>query len=163
MNLYQIADEYKSIFNEVDENGEITETMMMKLNDIGDAMEKKAIAVASFIKNLQAERDAITEAKKQMALRESRLDKKMEWLEQYLRFNMERTGITEISSSPYFAIKLKKCPVSVDVLDESEIPVEFIREKVTTSIDKTKLKEALQCGIAIPGATLKQNMRLEIK
>lgn len=165
MNLFQIANQYTDIFTEVDENGEITDEMLGKLNDIGGAMETKAIAIASFIRNLEAERDAVNKAKKAIALREQSLNNKVERLEEYLLINMEKCGISEISSSPYFTIKLKKNPVSVNILDEDFVPDNYKKTKVVTtvSVDKIKIKEAILSGDAVPGAVLQQNLRLEIK
>lgn len=164
MKLYQIADQYESILNEAinPETGEINETALMKLDDIKDDVKEKGIAVASFIKNMEAERNAIEAARKIMAEREARLDREMSWLDGYLKGNMERCGISEISS-PYFVVKLKKCPVSVNVMDEDAIPDEYKKVKTTTSIDKAMVKEGILAGIVIPGAELKQNVRLEIR
>lgn len=164
MKLYQIADQYESILNEAinPETGEINETALMKLDDIKDDVKEKGIAVASFIKNMEAERNAIEAARKIMAEREARLDREMSWLDGYLKGNMERCGISEISS-PYFVVKLKKCPVSVNVMDEDAIPDEYKKVKTTTSIDKAMVKEGILAGIVIPGVELKQNVRLEIR
>ncbi|HLX52374.1 MAG TPA: siphovirus Gp157 family protein, partial [Aquella sp.] len=74
----------------------------------------------------------------------------------------ERCGIQEISS-PNFVVKLKKCPVSVDVFNEQELPNEYKKSKEVISIDKMKIKEEIQAGVVIPGAQLKQNTRLEIR
>jgi uncharacterized protein (DUF169 family) len=77
---------------------------------------------------------------------------------------MERCGINEISC-PYFVIKLKKNPVSVDVFNKLQIPEQYIKTKQTIehSVDKVKIKEDILAGVEIPGATLKQNVRLEIR
>ena len=133
-----------------------------RLDEMSARMEDKAIAVASYIKNLDAEREAIEKAKKAMAERESRLDKRADYLTQYLQSNMERCGITEIKS-PFFVLKLKKCPVSTDIIDENAIPNDYKRVKEVVTIDKLKLKEELQAGVIVPGAALKQNNRLEIR
>lgn len=166
MKLYEIANEYKQIFDEIElesETGELNEEAVLKLSDLQTKMDDKVVAVACFIKNIDAERNAIAEAKKAMAIREARLNRKIEFLEDYLRFNMERCKITEISSSPYFTIKLKKNPYSVDIEDESIIPKDYWKEKVTVSLDKMKIKEEMQQGVIIPGVRLVQNSRVEIK
>ncbi|MDU5647664.1 MAG: siphovirus Gp157 family protein [Haemophilus parainfluenzae] len=55
-----------------------------------------------------------------------------------------------------FTIKRRKNPARVIVSDEAAIPREFIREKVTTSVDKTAIKKALNAGQAVTGAFLEQ-------
>ena|SRR5579871_4398512 len=164
MNLYKIANEYENILQETfdAETGEINEKALAKLDEVKTDIKEKSLAVAAYIKNIDAERKAIEEAKKAMQERESRLDKRVSYLTQYLQSNMERCGIQEISS-PNFVVKLKKCPVSVDVFNEQELPNEYKKSKEVISIDKMKIKEEIQAGVVIPGAQLKQNTRLEIR
>ena len=164
MRLFEISGEYQHLLDNLcdPETGEISEQALVKLDEVGQELDKKCIAVASYIKNIDAERKAIEEAKRAMASREAAMDKVVTNLTNYLQTNMERTGKTEVSC-PYFAIKIKKCPVSVDVLDEEAIPSEYKKRKEVVSVDKMKLKEELSNGIVIPGVALKQNNRLEIR
>jgi hypothetical protein len=163
MQLFQIANEFQQIFNSVDENGELDEQALVKLDAMETAIEEKAIALACYIKNVDAERKAIEDAKKAMAEREKRLDKRVESLTNYLQTNMERCGISEITRSPFFTIKLKKCPLSVDIFDESALPDDYKSRKEVVTIDKMKIKTEINMGVIIPGAQLKQNLRLEIR
>lgn len=165
MKLYEISNEYEKVLMEVmgGEDGELTEDMIANLDALQDDFEKKAICVASYIKNLQAEEDMISLAMKDMATRKSRLAKQADSLAEYLQFNLQKLSITEIKSSPYFKIRLKVCPQSVDIFDETVIPAEFWREKITTSVDKIKLKEVLSEGVEVPGAAIQRKIKLEIK
>lgn len=163
MKLYEISQEYVEILDNLyDEEGNVNQQALVRLEENKNAMEKKAIAVASFIKNMEAEKDAIEIAKKAMAEREKRYKTRIEDLKGYLQINMEKRGISKITC-PYFEIKLKKCPVSVDIYDESQIPEEYKRVKTETAPDKIKIKEEMMVGVIIPGANLKQNMALEIR
>lgn len=164
MNLYAIANQYQEILDKTfnQETGEVNQNAMALLELVKDNMQEKGVAIASFIKNIEAERDAIEQAKKAMAEREARLDRRVNYLSQYLQSNMERCGIHEIKCA-FFSIKLKKCPISVDIFNESALPDAYKKVKSVVSVDKVKLKEEILAGVTIPGATLKQNMRLEIR
>lgn len=164
MKLYQIANEYEQLLDQTfnDETGEINEVALSQMNELKESVEQKSIALASYIKNIEADRKAIEEAKREMDRREKSLEKKVDYLSQYLQTNMEKCNITEISCA-YFKIKLKKCPYSVNVFDEDIISDEYKRSKVVTSVDKLKLKDELLAGVIIAGAELRQNNRLEIK
>ena len=164
MNLFEISNEYQAVLSETfdHETGEVNETSLAKLDELTEKIEDKGVAVASFIKNLDAERKAVEDAKKAMAEREKSLERRAEWLTNYLQTNMERCGINEIKS-PYFIVKIKKCPLSVDIQDEKLLPNDYKKVKEITTIDKLKIKDELLCGVIIPGARLKQNNRLEIK
>lgn len=163
MKLYEISREYEDILTELyDDEGEVNQQALMKLEENELAMEKKAIAIASFIKNMDAEREAIDSAKKAMSERERRYKKRIDELEGYLLSNMERRGVNLITCA-YFDIKLKKCPVSVDIHDEKLLPEEYKRVKTEVLPDKIKMKEEMLVGVLIPGASLKHNLRLEIR
>lgn len=164
MKLYEIADEYLYLLEQAfdGDTGEINETALNKLNELKVSVEQKSIALASYIKNMDAERKAIEEAKKEMAKREAALENKVEYLTQYLKDNMEKCEINEIKC-PYFQIKLKKCPFSVDIIDESLISNDYKRTKIVESMDKLKIKDDLLQGVVIPGARLQQNNRVEIR
>jgi len=165
MNLYQITNEYQDVFSQISEDGEISEETMKNLDALHEDFENKAISVASYIKNIEAEEAAINLAIEEMRSRKAKLSKKVASLSDYLQYNLIKLQIDEIKKSPYFQIKLKKCPPSVNVFDEKAIPPEYWREKVITSvsIDKIKLKEVISEGIDVPGATIQRNLKLEIK
>lgn len=171
MPLYKISNEYQAIINEIDslEGNEIDiacqEKYLSKIDEIHGTVESKIVALASFVKNIEAEKSAIEEARLAMAAREIQLTKKFLYLQSYLKENMEKCGITEISSSPYFTIKLKKCPQSVLIYDEAKITDEYKRRKVVEvlTIDKVKIKEEISNGVIVDGAKVVQNTRLEIK
>jgi hypothetical protein len=163
MKLHEIADKYQSVFDEINETGEINEIEMDILDNLDDDFEKKAISIATHIKNIEAEEDAIANAIAEMVIRKNRLAKQVESWSSYLQFNLEKLSINEIKSSPLFNIKLKSCPLSVNVLDESAIPSKYWREKLVKSVDKIQLKKELDVGVIVPGATLQRKIKLEIK
>ena len=166
MKLFEIANEYQNILEETfdKETGEINEKALLRLDEVKTDIRDKGVAIASFIKNIEAEEKAIDAAISTMELRRNQLSKKALSIAYYLQSNMERCAISEISC-PYFVVKLKKNPVSVDVYDEKSLPESYIKTKevVTRSVDKMKIKEEILAGAVIPGAALKQNYRLEIK
>jgi hypothetical protein len=98
-----------------------------------------------------------------MRIRRDRLTKQTQSLSEYLQYNLQKLSIVEIKSCPYFKIRIKQCPASVDIFDEKAIPPEYWREKVTTSIDKIRLKEVLNEGVEVPGASIQRKLKLEIK
>jgi hypothetical protein len=163
MRLYEINKEYEDILNDIyNEEGEINQDALVRLENNELAVQEKIIATACFIKNLDAERESISVAKKAMAEREARYKKRTDDLQGYLLFNMEKRGITNVKC-PYFEIKLKKCPPSVDILDESALPGEYMRTKTEILPDKVKMLSEMKMGVIIPGAGLKHNMKLDIQ
>lgn len=166
MRLYELSNEYQRLLDAVSQcsdMGEIDAPSLELLNEIEDEFSNKAIAISSYIGNLKAEWQAVTDAAKAMQARAKSLSAKMASLESYLETNMTATGITEITASPYFTIKLKKCPASVNITDESLLPIEYMTPKTTMAPNKTKIAADIKAGDIVPGAVLVNKLRVEIK
>lgn len=161
MQLYKIASEYEQIIDELyDEEGNMNPQALIRLEANEAALESKAIAIASWIKNMSAEKDAIEQAKKNMLDREKALKNKIDSWKDYIKQNMERRGIQEIKC-PHFVLKIKKNPEAVDDYDADNIPEEY--KKYTVSLDRVLIKDHIHNGVVIPGARLKQDTSLSIK
>lgn len=158
MKLYEITNEIQTIFNNMDDDGELSQEAIDHLDESQQNFEQKAVNIALYIKNLETEELA-------MKKRLDKITKQADFLSDYLKINMIKLSINEIKSDSYFKIKLKTCPLSLDVLDEKIIPAEYWREKVITSrsIDKNMLKDVLKEGVEVPGASLQRNIKLNIK
>ena len=92
MKLFEIANEYESLLEQAfdAETGEIDVQAIARLDEVQIDIKEKGIAVASYIKNIDAERKAIEDAKKAMAEREARLERRVSYLTDYLKSNMAR-------------------------------------------------------------------------
>jgi DNA repair exonuclease SbcCD ATPase subunit len=164
MNIYEIAQEYQRAFHELSQLDDITsEVIEDSLAAIKCELEDKAANVAAYIKNLQAESDAVAKARREMAARELRLTNKASSLSKWLKVQLEECGIKRIKKSPHFEIKVQKSPCSLDVFDPNLIPKDFIKIDVVEEIDKARVKEALKNGLDVPGAKLKSGTTLIIK
>lgn len=162
MKLYEISKEYQVLLDNLYniETGEVDETSLVRLREVKENIEKKCIAVASYIENMEAERKAIEEAKNKMIDRENRLKKQVENIRSYLLENMKLSNINKISCQ-YFDITLGKNPPSVDIYDEKLVPSEYDRIKVEK--DKRSMLDDMKNGCIIPGARLIQKDNLRIK
>ena len=125
-------------------------------------LEEKAVNVAMFLKNMEATAEAIKNAETEMAKRRKALENRVQWLKDYLKDNMLHTGITKIEC-PYFKLAIQNNPAAVNVVDETAIPEKFKEKVVTWKIDKPAIKEAIQSGEVVPGATLTNGKRLAIR
>lgn len=163
MKLYEISSEFLSVIDAVSEDGELSQGDMDYLDGLQQDFELKAVAVASYIKNLEAESIAINAAMQDMRIRRDKLDKRIESLSEYLQFNLISLSINEIKTCPYFKIRIKKCPPSVDVINEEEIPNDYWEERVTKVLSKRNILDDLKEGQEIPGVAIKNNLKLEIK
>ena len=122
----------------------------------------KSTNVAKYIRNLEHTLEGIKEVESKMHQKRASLEKKIGHMREYLRHNLEKSGVKKIDS-PEISIAIQKNPYKVVITNEKEIPAEFVDSKATETINKEKLKEALKSGIEIPGCELVQENRLTIK
>lgn len=145
MHLYEISNEYKRLFDELSDMEGVTQDMISDtLSPITDEFNNKAIAVTSYFRNLEAEASAIKTAEKRMYERRKAIENKIENIKGYLKNQMISTGINKISC-PYFSVTLAKSKNSVNILDFSKIPSEFIREKVIKEPNKELILKTGGC------------------
>ena len=159
--LYEISKEYQESFTALTEMDLDAQTLQDTLEAISGDFENKAVNVVKYFANLDAEAKMIKEAEVQMATRRKAIENRSQQLKDYLRFNMEATGITKISC-PFFQASLSKAADKVVIASEADLPEAFIRTKITKEPDKIAIKEALKYG-DVPGAYLQPNTALRIK
>lgn len=158
--IYPVKNQFPFIIDEqIFENGEYKEDI--KLNT--ETIEDDAISIASYIKNLEVEEAGINEAVKNMTERKRVLQYRIEGLKHFLQTNLQANNITEISTSPYFKIKIKKNPPKVEMEPGVIVPDEYLRTKTITEIDKSKISDELKNGVLLEFAKLTQSTRIEIK
>lgn len=97
-----------------------------------------------------------------MAQRRRTIENRAQGLKDYLKHNMEASGITRIES-PWFVLSVQKNPGAVEITDERQLPDDFKTEVVTVKVDKAAIKDALKAGHDVPGAALVQGTRLAIR
>lgn len=82
-------------------------------------------------------------------------------LKDILAYSMEAHGIEKIETDRA-RLSFRKSK-SVEVEDMTQLPKEYIFAKATLSADKKAIKEAIESGIAVPGASLKESRNLQVK
>ena len=166
LSLYTLSNDYNQAFeflNDQDQNltaAEINDSLASIELDIKD----KAINVAKFLRNMEATAEAIKAAEGEMLKRRKALENRATALKEYLKNNMESTGIVKIEC-PFFKLSIAKNPAALDLFDTSAIPDEYKRtETVTTQhIDKAAIKKAITAGKQSQGARVTSGTRLVIK
>ena len=84
---------------------------------------------------------------------QNKAHKKIEKFKKYLKSCLDFIGVNELKGERN-KITLRKGLEKVEVTDENEIPVEFLRTKTVVEVDKVKLLAALKNGQEVPGALL---------
>ena len=82
-----------------------------------------------------------------------RADAILERIDNAILRTIEVTGRKSLEGSLY-SFSLRKLPPSVEVIDQSVVPPQYIRTTVSESVDKTIAKVDLKNGVAVPGLRL---------
>ena len=145
--LQKIADSVEG------EDESMVEAIQNSLGDITESFNEKAEAVVHVVNNMQPDVDAIDKEVKRLTARKTAIKNRQDSLKDYLRENMERTGIKKISC-PLFTISCVEGRQIAVINNEEEIPDEYMTVRTDISPDKLALAKALKEGIDVPGASL---------
>lgn len=116
---------------------------------------------ALWIKNLEADVEAMKAEEKKLAERRRVLENKAERMRDYVARSMQTFGDPRIETARV-ALSFRKSEALV-IADGAEIPEAYVVTKTTTAPDKTALKKALKAGEVIPGVTIEQRHNLQVK
>ena len=157
MTLYEIDKALMDFEFEIDEEtGEILNAA--DLDELQMAREQKIENIGLYIKNLEAEKEAVKHEKDNFADREKRLGKKIESLKGYLTYALDGQKF----STPKVAVSFRRSE-SVHITDEYLIPDEYKLFTVVKKPDKKVLKDALKKGKEIMGVELVEKQNISIK
>jgi hypothetical protein len=162
MNIYQIEQEFLLLSNDIIEaGGEITPELETALAINKEQLQNKGVNYAYVIKSLENDISSIDEEIKRLNALKSSRNKTNDLLKATIKQAMQLYGIEEIKT-PTLKINFRKSE-SVEVDDLSILDPNFIVEKIVTTADKIKIKDAIKKGEAVTGAVLNVNFNLQIK
>ena len=166
--LYQLSDKKLAALQIIDDmmndgcsDAEMQEAYIL-LNQLDENFQEKAVNVAMYARNLEAEAEAISDATKEMVKRYRALTSKADRLRSYLLSEMQRTETKQIKC-PYFVLSLRKTPASVRIAPNAVIPEFLLAPPKPQEADKRAIKDAIEKGLVIEGVTLESGESLVIK
>ena len=161
--LFAIAHDYQDLlWLMADGETQDEEDLQKILKEVSIDLARKSANVVGVFLNLESQAQEIKVAELRMKKRRESLEKNAKRLREYLLMHMQSLDLKEIKT-PEFLIRIRKNPHRVGIATESLIPSEFKAEIITTKIDKTAIREALKAGKPVPGASLEQTQRLEVR
>lgn len=160
--LYQLASEYQKILDVIDESEDITPEHLEQLNSINNDINQKSANVGLAIKNIDCMLDGIQKEVALMSDRYKKLNKKREWLINYLKYNMQSSDIRKVQSSN-IEINLRDYKYTLDIYDTGAIPAKYYKEKRDILINKKSIIEDLKQGEVINGAKFMTTTSVNIK
>lgn len=148
--LYDLTGKYLELINDADLE---PEAIVDTLEGIEGEIKIKAENIAKVDASWQASIDVIDHAIEKLKARRTMFDNKKKALRDYLKTNMSLLDMTKIVTD-FFSITLAKGRDVVLIVNEKELPDDYVVVVTTTRPDKVKLLKDLKAGNEIPGATL---------
>lgn len=158
MRLYEIANDYQEIQRLAEDDESMIEAVADTLDGITGEFEDKAQAVVAVATNTEADIDAIDAQIKRLQDKKKTIKARADWLRDYLKHNMDATGIDKIQC-PLFTITLSKPTQKAEITDEKALPDDYVVVKTEFKPDKREILKALKEGKDVPGAALSEGAR----
>lgn len=149
MKLHEMSKDYIGILESDMQGDQLTEC----LDSIGDSFDEKANNIVKLVSSLSVDVDGIDKELKRLQAMKKAITSNQDRLKEYLRYNMEVTGINKIKHS-LFSITLGKPTITAEVVDIDFLPDNFVSTDVVMKADKKAILKALKEGEDIPGAVL---------
>lgn len=168
LSFYKLNEKYSELLSQLYdfETGEINTEIDAQLKSLTPSIEGRCVAVANYIRSIESDKREIAYLKSELEERERKLSARVNKMEEDLIANMQRYELQKVEC-PYFTIKLRKNPLSAEIINMDLIPKEFIRKRTVikeeVKPDKAAIsKSFVETGEQVPGTFVSQKIKLEI-
>ncbi len=151
MKLYELTEQMRSLERLADETDEsLDQAIRDTFEALSAEFDDKAVALIQVTRNMEADVDALDAEIKRLHARRKARQVRIQWLRDYLRDNMQASGISKIEC-PLFTISLRKPAQKVEIEDTGKLPPEYVVVQDPVP-DKRKILADLKAGNDVPGA-----------
>lgn len=160
MRLHEITEAMIELQNIADNDELDDEILRDTFEGLDGAFEDKADQWARFIKDEEAEIDAISNEIDRLKAKKERKQKTVDKMRLNLSGYMRAANKTKFKTVLYnFGFRKSQ---AVEIVNEEELP-EWALIPQPAKVSKTEIKEHLKAGETVPGAKLVENESLQIK
>ena len=150
-NLRDIAEEYRQVQELADDPDMPEQALIDTLEGITGTFKEKAVNIVHVLTNKDAYVESIDAEIARLQKRKRTFQNGQQRLKDYLRVNMEATGIKKIEHE-LFRIILLPGRESVVIDNKEVLPDDYVVVKTETRPDKIEIKKAIAEGKEVPGA-----------
>lgn len=160
VSLYELTTQYAHLQERLDA-GEDPEFITDTLEGLDGSIQKKCENIVYVMKNIEVPLPAIDKEISRLKEKKDAIQNNMKRLKEYLKEGMGTANITEIKTD-LLKILLQNSPPKIEVLNQGDIPEDYIITEIIKTIDKNKAAEVLKKGGTIAGLTLVRNKHIRI-
>lgn len=161
--LYQIEDDLLFVLDSLESLADEEQGMRLELEEqlarLVAAEVSKVDGVARMLAHFEAQADMAAGEIKRLQLRKKGFEHSYERLENCARQAIEASGKQKLEGETA-TLALQRNPPAVFVTSFDQVPDAYKLVQVETSIDKAAIARDLKAGIDVPGAELRQSIRL---
>jgi hypothetical protein len=155
--LYKISKEFMELQEAAANSDNVDESMIAALTDTLEGVQldfqEKAKNIVGIMKNVTVSVTAIDEEIKRLQKIKVTATNKEKWFREYLRENMQRTGVSKIECD-FFSITLSAPAKILEITSEKDLPDDLIDIETTIKPNKSAIKKLLDQGEHVDGAVL---------
>lgn len=161
LSLYQITNAFPMLIAQEEMSEEDKKKVEKELTEL---LQQKSQNLIGYTRNIELTIEAMKNEEKRISEQRKTLENRLTKFKEYVKECMEQGGFTKLET-PLGILSIAKNPVSVEIINEDEIPNEYKTQIITTKIDKTKIKDNFKKTGEIPaGVNINtQNTSLRIK
>lgn len=159
MTLYEMTEQAQTLRDMLDAEEIDEQTFNDTLEAIG--AEDKVNSYCQIIRELDGDNAAIKAEIERLKKRIEHNTSSINRMKQALDGFMTASGKKK-EKTPFFSVSYRRSQ-SVDVVDATAIPAEYIKVKMETAPDKVAIKEALKSGKEVAGCQLKDTESIQIR
>lgn len=161
LSLYEITGAFPKLMAQEEMSEEDKNKVEEELTTL---LQKKSNSVIAYSKNIELAIKAMKEEETRISTNRKTLENRLEQFKKYVKECMEGNGINKIETD-LGTLSIARSPMSIEIVNEEEIPDEYKEVIFTTKVDKKKIAEAFKStGELIEGVEIHTgNTNLRIK
>lgn len=147
--LYQITSSFPALM----ENEEITEDIKEQIKqELHQLLENKSKNIIGYIRNTDLTIEAMKQEEKRIAELRKSLERKQENFKTYVKECMLQSNLDKVTTE-IGVLSVAKSPISVEILNEEQVPNEFKTVVTEVKIDKKKIADNFKATGEVPEGT----------
>lgn len=165
-NLYQIDSKIYDLLTLpeseiVDEDGVVIRDVWKELEELQGERVDKLVDSMRVAAEMDENAKAISEEIARLTVRKKHFQERAAAIRQRVATSMAQADEKSVENN-LARVTLVRTK-AVEVLDETELPLQYLRSKTIVEADKKAIAEKLKAGEEVPGAALKENLSVRIK
>lgn len=133
-----LADDFETLNDTLEGISDLPDLLIAVMRQADEA-EMLITGIKSRIEELKARKD--------------RLERRVEAIKGAVCHAMQQANLPKIEAAD-FTVSTRRIPPAVVVIDEEQIPISYMEEKVTRTPDKAAIKAWFEAGETVPGCAI---------